>query len=189
MPTHLIFKTSKSRSVVSNSLRPHRLHSPWNFPGQSTRVGSLSLLQGIFPNQGSNPGLLHYRQILYQLNHKVSPRILEWAAYPFSSVTSWPRNKTGVSCIAGRFFTNWAIKEALIILNLRTNMKATKICYLFIYFLVSLPSFDVCTLKARSPLLLPFLNCMTRTFWSNDILPPNHLEIYIFTWFLLARFV
>ena len=47
-------------------------------------MGSLSLLQRIFPTQGSNPGLPHCRQILYQLSHKGSPRILEWAAYPFS---------------------------------------------------------------------------------------------------------
>ena len=51
-------------------------HSPWNSPGQNTGVGSLSLLQGIFPNQGSNPGLPHCRQILYQLSHKGSSRIL-----------------------------------------------------------------------------------------------------------------
>jgi len=48
-------------------------------------VGSFSLLQGIFPTQGWNPGLPHCRQILYQLSHKGSPRILEWVAYPFSS--------------------------------------------------------------------------------------------------------
>ena len=42
---------------------------PWNSPGQNTGVGSLSLLQGIFPTQGPNPGLLHCRQILYQLSH------------------------------------------------------------------------------------------------------------------------
>ena len=48
------------------------LYSPWNSPGQNTRVGSLSLLQGIFPNQGLNPGLLHCRQILYQLSQKGS---------------------------------------------------------------------------------------------------------------------
>ena len=53
---------------------PHGLYSPWNSPGQSTGVGSLSLLQGIFPNQGLNPGLPHCRQILYQLSHKGSPR-------------------------------------------------------------------------------------------------------------------
>ena len=48
---------SKSHSVVSDSLWPHRLYSSWNFPGQNTGVGSLSLLQGIFPSQESNRGL------------------------------------------------------------------------------------------------------------------------------------
>ena len=52
-----------------DSLWPHRQYNPWNSPGQNTGVGSLSLLQGIFPTQGSNPGLLHCRQILYQLSH------------------------------------------------------------------------------------------------------------------------
>ena len=116
-PSVLLRSESESRSVVSNSLRPHRLYSPWNSPGQNTGVGSRSLLHGIFPTQGSNPGLLHCRQILYQLSHKGSPRILEWVAYPYSSRSSRPRNRTGVSCIAGRFFTNWAIREALILRN------------------------------------------------------------------------
>ena len=58
---------------MSDSLRPHGLYSPWNSPGQNTGVGTLSLLQGTFPTQGSNPGLLHDRQILYQLSHQVSP--------------------------------------------------------------------------------------------------------------------
>ena len=78
----------------------------------NTGAGSLSLLQGIFPTQGLNPGLPHCRQILYQLSHQGSPRILEWVAYPFSSRSSQPRNQTRVSCIAGWFFTNWAIREA-----------------------------------------------------------------------------
>ena len=55
---------------------------PWNCPAQSTGVGSLSLLQRIFPTQGSNPGPPHCRRILHQLSHKVSPRILEWVGYP-----------------------------------------------------------------------------------------------------------
>ena len=45
-----------SHSVVSDSATP-RTYSPWDSPGQNTGVGSLSLLQGIFPTQGSNPGL------------------------------------------------------------------------------------------------------------------------------------
>ena len=49
----------------------------------------------IFPTQGSNPGLLHCRQILYHLSHQGSPRILEWVAYPFSRGTSDPGIKLG----------------------------------------------------------------------------------------------
>ena len=61
---------SGSRSVASSSLRPLGLYSLWNSPGHNTGVGSLSLHQGIFPTQGLNPGLLHCRQILYQLSHQ-----------------------------------------------------------------------------------------------------------------------
>ena len=97
---------SESCSVVSFSLWPHGLYSPWNSPGLNTGVDSLSIPQGIFPTPGSNSGFPHCRWILYQLSHKGSPRILEWVACPFSSGSSWLRNWTGVSCIAGRFFTN-----------------------------------------------------------------------------------
>ena len=77
-------------------------------PGKpkNTRVGSLSLLQGIFLAQELNLGLLHCRQILYQLSHQGNPRILEWVAYPFSRVSSQPKKRTRVSCIAGGFFTS-----------------------------------------------------------------------------------
>ena len=96
---------------MSDSLWPHGLYSPWDSLDQNTGVGSLSLLQGIFPSQGSNPGLPYCREILYQLSHKGSPRILEWVAYPFSSGSSPSRNQTQVSWIAGGFFINWAIRE------------------------------------------------------------------------------
>ena len=108
---------SKSCLAVSDSLWPHGLYSSWDSPGQKTGVGSLSLLQGIFPTQGSNPGppalqvdslpaepqgkpkhtgagslsllqrilptqesnrgLLHYRQILYQLSYQGSMAIIK----------------------------------------------------------------------------------------------------------------
>ena len=58
------------RSVVPDSLQPHGLYSPWGSSGQNTGVGSLSLLQEVFPTQGSNPGLPHCRQILYQLSYQ-----------------------------------------------------------------------------------------------------------------------
>ena len=50
---------SESCSVMSDSLWPHGLYGQSNSPGQNTGMGSLSLLRGIFPSQGSNPGLLH----------------------------------------------------------------------------------------------------------------------------------
>ena len=93
---------------MSDSLLPHWLYSPWNSPGQNAGVGI------VFPFSRDllNPGLPHCRQILYQLSHKESPRIPEWVAYPFSSGSSRPRNQTGVSWVAGGFFTNWAMREA-----------------------------------------------------------------------------
>ena len=98
----------RSPTLQANSLPAEPQGKPKN-----TGVGGLSLLQRIFPTQELNRGLLHCRRILYQLNHKESPRILEWVAYPFSSGSSWPRNQTGISCIAGGFFTSWAVREAL----------------------------------------------------------------------------
>ena len=92
--THRYLKVKVKVSPSSPTIWPHGLHSPWNFPGQNTGVGSLSLLQDIFPTQGLNPGLPHCRQILFQLSHQGSPRILDWKACPSSSGSSWVRNPT-----------------------------------------------------------------------------------------------
>ena len=96
---HILFpkvKIAQSYPTLCNPMDLY-IYSPWNSPGQNTRVGSLSLLQEIFPTQGSNPGVPHCRWILYQLSHQGSPRILEWVAYPFSDGSAEPRNQTGVS--------------------------------------------------------------------------------------------
>ena len=61
------FKQCESHSDMSDSSQPHRLYSPWSSPGQNIGVGSLSLLQWIFPTQESNKGLLHCRRIRYDL--------------------------------------------------------------------------------------------------------------------------
>ena len=75
-------------------------------PGKNTEVGCHALLQGIFPTQGSNPGLPHCRQILYHLSHQENLRILVWVGYLFSRGSSQPRKPTGVSCIASVFLTS-----------------------------------------------------------------------------------
>ena len=81
------------------TLRIHGLYSPWNSPGQNTGVGNLSLLQEIFPTQGSNPGLPHCRQILYQLSHNRSP---EW-------------EKIFANLISGKGLTSKIDKELIVI--------------------------------------------------------------------------
>ena len=79
-------KWSESWSIMANSLQPYGLHSPWNSLGQNTRVGSLSLLQRIFPTQELNRGLLHCRWILDQLSYQV-----KWMLWEFHL----NNNKTG----------------------------------------------------------------------------------------------
>ena len=74
---------SESHSVVSNSLRPHGLYTPWNSPGQNT-----FLHQQIFPIQGLNPCLLHCRWILYQLSHQGSQQHIYCALYFYYYINS-----------------------------------------------------------------------------------------------------
>ena len=93
------------------------LYSPWNSPHRNAEIGNLSLLQGIFSTQGSNPGLLNCRWILYQLSHKGSPRTLELVAYAFSSGSSWLRNQTGASCIASGCFNQLSYQGSTNSLN------------------------------------------------------------------------
>ena len=133
----------ESHSALSDSLQHNRLYRPQNSPGQNT-VGSLSLLQGIFPTQRLNPGLLNCRWILYCLRHQGSPRILEWVAYPFCRESSQPKNRTEVSCIAGRFFTNWAIRDTTITRRLLKLMSIESVMlsnhFILCHLLLLLPS-------------------------------------------------
>ena len=73
---------SVSRSIMSECMWPHgleptRLLYPWNSPGKNTGVGCCALLQGIFPTQGSNLSLMHFRQILYRLSYQGTFIIVE----------------------------------------------------------------------------------------------------------------
>ena len=117
--------------------------TPWNSPGQNTGIGTFSLLQGIFPTQGWNPGLPHCRWILYQLSQKGSPRILEWVAYPFSRGSSWPywenQGQTSISCFAGRFFINWAIREAHWVCQRVHSGTLNKLLGQFEYYILKFP--------------------------------------------------
>ena len=143
------------------------LYSPWNSLGQNTGVGSLLLLQGNL----TNPGLPHCGQILYQLSHRGSPRILGQVAYPFSMRSSWPRNRTRVSSISGGFFTNRAIRE-------------TKNLTLVVCFLLSLSQF-ICSvsdslrphrLAARQDSLsITNSQSLLKLMSIESVIPSNHL--------------
>ena len=101
----MTFGDGKGCSVVSDSLRPHGLYSHWN-PDHNTGMGSLSLLHEISqPSNGAQVSRIADDSLPAEPS-----KILEWVADPFSRGSSRPRNQTRVSCIAGRFFTNWAIK-------------------------------------------------------------------------------
>ena len=104
-----LVKWSENCSVMSDSATPQTIQSM-----EFSRPEYWSGLAFPFSRRSSQPRdcLPHCRRILYQLSHQGSPRILEWVAYPLSRGSSLPRNQTGVSCIAGGFFTNWAIREA-----------------------------------------------------------------------------
>ena len=119
-------------------------------PGRNNGVGCHVLLQGIIPTQGSNPGLPHCRQILHHLSNQGSPWTLEWVAYTFSRGSSRRRNWTGVSCIAGGFFTSWATREALISMcTLQTKHTVLfSSCCLIYSFLLS-PSNEGLMLKVK----------------------------------------
>ena len=112
---------SESRSVMSDSLWPRGLYNPWNSPGQNTGVGSLSLLQGIFPTWGS----------------------------------------TGVSCVAGGFFTSWATGEACLspgtpppILSACTTSRACDWCSHAVGYLLCGHHLEILNLWTSSPHIL-----------------------------------
>ena len=102
-------------------------------PGKNIGVGCHALLQRIFLTQGSNPGLPCCRQTIYHESHQGSPRILEWVAYPLSTGTSQPMNRTGVSCITGGFFTSWITREAYIYIYTHTHIYIHTYIHTYIY--------------------------------------------------------
>ena len=86
--------------------------------------------EGNLPNPGTEPKSPTLQADSLPAEPQGSPRILEWVAYPFSRGSSWPGIQTGVSCIAGRFFTNWGMREAQLIFFL--NLKLRHYIYLYI---------------------------------------------------------
>ena len=115
-------KKSVSHSVVSNSSPPHGLQHtrhlcPRNSPGKNTVLNCHFLLQGIFPTQGSNPGLLHCRQILHCLSHQGSHRISYSKTFLTTTLWNFP---TGKSMSLGSFHSPSLIQLSLSIKAMST---------------------------------------------------------------------
>ena len=111
----LVMKQSESEghSVVSDTLRSHGLYSPWNSPGQNTGMGSLSLLQGIFATQGSNPGLTHSLQVdSLPAEPQGKPKNTGVGSLSLLQGIFLTQDQTRVSCIAEGFLTKWAMRGA-----------------------------------------------------------------------------
>ena len=121
--------------------------------------------------QGSNPGLPHCWWTLYLLSNKGNPRILEWVAYPFSRGSSWPRNQTGVSCIPGRFFTNWAIRED------HVSIITTLFWSLSVHFSHSVMSDSVTPWTVACQAFLSITNSwsLLKLMSIESVIPSNHL--------------
>ena len=105
---------------------------------------------GDLPCPGIKPRYLALQVNSLPADHKGSPRILEWLAFPFSSGSSWPRNRTRVSCIAGRFFTNWAIREAHRVLDRLGNVLGSKV---LTYFSLPFNLLQDCRVRLRTDLI------------------------------------
>ena len=121
----------------------------------------------ILDSQGSNPGLPYCRQILYQLSHQGSPRILEWVAYRFSSGPSWPRNNPGSPPLqVDSLPTELSWKPCIIMASVQFS-SFTQLCL------------TVCDLMDCSTPVFPVYHQLleftqTHVHWVGDAIQPSH---------------
>ena len=191
---------------MSNSLRPHgmwpaRLLCPWDSPGRDTRVGCHALPQGIFPTQGSNPGLPHCRQILYHLSRQENPRILEWIAHPSSRGTSRPRdlNRGLLHCrrILYQLSHQGSIAAAVTSPLIRGELAAPwdKLSWTDPEFKVMRGRQWPLTIRIQKPCLWNLVNLHPSDFHANFLIPTrlpvnSHvIALYLNTWIVVSEFL
>ena len=176
---------------MSNSLRPHGLYSPWNSLDQNTGVGSLSLLQGIFPTQGLKPGLPHLRPILYQLSHKGSPKNTgRGLLFLFPGNLPNPGiEPTSLKspALAGRFFTTSTTWEAFVCVCVCVSLSLSLHIYIYIYIYIY-----ICTYPAYNYYQLSKIFSMIQVSLS-QISPSLELEYiglphmsWYFSWMIFS---
>ena len=124
---------------MSDSFRPHELYSPWNSLGQTIGVGSQPFPSpGHLPIPGIEPRSPTLQADSLPAEPLGKPRILEWVAYPNSTGSSQPRNRTRVSCIADRFFTSWATRESKKKVKFKVVQSCLTLCDPMDYTILSL---------------------------------------------------
>ena len=111
VPPHRL-PESESHSFVSDSLQPHWLYSPWNYPGQNTGVCSLFPSPGDVPNPWIELRSPAQQADSFPAESRGKPKNTGVGSLSFSMGSSWPKNRTRVSCIADGFCTSWATREA-----------------------------------------------------------------------------
>ena len=155
-PSKKGYKPSPGKWKWKSLSRVQLFVSPCNSPGQNTGVGSLSLRQRIFPTQGSNPGLLHCRWILYQLSHKGRARILEWVVSPLQQIFLTQESNWGLlRCRQILYQLSYQGSPGRDLLNrsdqiLLLNSKAAKTPELSVIPHPVLPSAHLASMKLRS---------------------------------------
>ena len=106
-----------THSVMSDSLQPHGLYSPWNSPGQNTGVAAFPFSRDLL-----NPGIKP-RSAALQADSLPAEPLGKPKNTGVGSLSLLQRilltHRTGFSCIAGEFFTNWAIREALWLVSMK----------------------------------------------------------------------
>ena len=107
-----VLSCSGTFDSVTATLQPARLLSTGVLQASIVEWVAMPSSRGIFPTQGSNPGLLCCRHILYPSRSPEKPKNIGMGSLSLLMGTSWSRNWTGVSCIAGGFFTSWANRKA-----------------------------------------------------------------------------
>ena len=105
--------------------------TPWRSPGLNTGMGSPSLLQGVFPTQGSNPGLPYCGQILYHLSHKGSPRILECSLSLLQQIFPTQESNRGLLHCSWIFFYQLSYQESLRPVSSKNHITESYVSALF----------------------------------------------------------
>ena len=145
-------------SCVTPWTLPTRLLCPWDFPGKNTGVDCHAILQGIFPTQGSKPGLLHCRQILYHLSHQGSPRF--HILMPFTYCFQYLKYYISLVCLGNSISFCLSTSISCVISSYSISESVRLLCFLCVLHLRSASIVAFLSLMMSYSILLWLLTCL-----------------------------